>query len=130
MNECKFIGNLTRDPELSQTDKGVPVVNFTLAVNRKYVNKGGETIKDCDFIRCEAWDTGAETIADGFRKGEKMFIEASLRSDSWVDETGKKQHRNKFRVNHFYKVVPVFNRVNDGETVEGQRYNPDQERTM
>ena len=40
MNKCYIIGNLTRAPELRTTDNGIPVCNFTVAVNRRRSGNG------------------------------------------------------------------------------------------
>ena len=41
MNKCILVGNLTRDPELTQTPSGVSMCRFSIAVNRSYANANG-----------------------------------------------------------------------------------------
>ena len=48
MNKVILVGNLTRDPESSQTSSGVSVCKFSMAVNRNYTNANGE--RDTDYI--------------------------------------------------------------------------------
>ena len=47
MNKVFLIGNLTRDPELSETGSGISVCRFSIAVNRDYTNADGE--RETDF---------------------------------------------------------------------------------
>ena len=41
MNKVMLIGNLTKDPELIQTNSGISVCRFTLAVSRRFQNSNG-----------------------------------------------------------------------------------------
>ncbi|MDE6676151.1 MAG: single-stranded DNA-binding protein, partial [Clostridia bacterium] len=41
MNKVFLIGNLTRDPELTETSGGVSVCHFAIAVNRSYTSSDG-----------------------------------------------------------------------------------------
>ncbi|WP_155485291.1 single-stranded DNA-binding protein, partial [Paraclostridium sordellii] len=77
MNHVVLVGRLTRDPELRFTPgDGIPIVNFTLAINRPYKNKNGEN--EADFIFIEAWNKQAENIAKYCMKGSLVGVEGSL----------------------------------------------------
>lgn len=98
-------GNLARDPELRTVgDKQVSVVNFTVAVSREFTKANGSSDKITSFIQCEAWDSGAETIASTFKKGDLVMVEGSLRNDSW-EKDGVKHNTLKVRVNNFGKIA-------------------------
>jgi single-strand DNA-binding protein len=106
MNITLLKGNLARDPELrvvNPNGKQTSVVNFTIAVNRDYVKANGERDKITSFINCEAWDSGAETIAESLKKGDLVMVEGSLRNDSW-EKDGVKHSTLKVRVNNFSKI--------------------------
>lgn len=109
MNITILRGNLARDPELRVVNTGgkqTSVVNFTVAVSREYTKSDGEKDKITSFINCEAWDTGAEVIADSFKKGDLVMIEGSLRNDSW-EKDGVKHSTLKVRVNNFSKITKL-----------------------
>lgn len=119
MNITLLRGNLARDPELRVVNTGgkqTSVVNFTVAVSRDYVKANGEKDKIASFINCEAWDTGAEMIAESFKKGDLVMIEGSLRNDSW-EKDGVKHSSLKVRVNNFSKITRL-SRSNKSETTE------------
>ena len=106
MNITILRGNLARDPELRIVNTGgkqTAVVNFTVAVSREYTKSDGEKDKVTSFINCEAWDTGAEVVAESFKKGDLVMIEGSLRNDSW-EKDGVKHSTMKIRVNNFAKI--------------------------
>lgn len=46
MNNCNFIGNLSKDPVLTETSNGVSVATFTIAVQRRFANADGERVAD------------------------------------------------------------------------------------
>jgi single-strand DNA-binding protein len=119
MNITLLRGNLARDPELRTVNTGgkqTAVVNFTVAVSREYVKANGEKDKITSFINCEAWDSGAEMIAESFKKGDLVMIEGSLRNDSW-EKDGVKHSSLKVRVNNFSKITKL-TRSNKSENTE------------
>lgn len=102
MNLVVLKGNLARDPELRMVggEKSTAVVNFTIAVNREFTRANGTQDKITSFISCEAWDSGAEAIANTLKKGDLVLVEGSLRNDSW-EKDGVKHSTLKVRVNTF-----------------------------
>lgn len=120
MNIVILRGNLARDPELRTinggTDRETSVVNFTVAVSREFTKSDGVKDKITSFINCEAWDSGAELIASSFKKGDLVFVEGSIRNDSW-EKDGVKHNTLKVRVNNFSKIAKV-NKATQSATSE------------
>lgn len=105
MNIVMLRGNLARDPELRKVgDRQTSVVNFTVATSREFTKADGSQDKITSFIQCEAWDSGADTIASSLRKGDPVMIEGSLRNDTW-EKDGVKHSTLKVRVNNFAKIT-------------------------
>lgn len=100
MNSCNFIGNLTRDVELRYTASGKAVARFSLAVNCGAYKKDDEWVNEVVFLEFEAWDTGAERLAEHAKKGTKLAVESSIKPDNW-EKDGQKITRQKFRCNRF-----------------------------
>lgn len=90
MNKWIGIGNLTRDPELTETPSGVAVCKFTLAVNRNFTNANGD--RECDFINVVAWRKLAENCYDFLSKGKKACVVGSLQTRSYNDSNGEKKY--------------------------------------
>ncbi len=89
MNKVFLIGNLTRDPELSETAGGVPVCHFSIAVNRNYSSQEGE--RQTDFFNCTAWRAMAESIARYTKKGKKVAVVGSIQMRNYEDNQGVKR---------------------------------------
>lgn len=89
MNKVFLIGNLTRDPELTETAGGVPVCHFSIAVNRNYSSPDGE--RQTDFFNCTAWRAMAESIARYTKKGKKVAVVGSVQLRNYEDNQGVKR---------------------------------------
>ena len=85
MNKVILIGNLTRDPELSETPNGIAVCRFTLAVGRNY----GDS--ETDFFNVNIWREKAENCAKFLVKGKKVAVVGSLQNRSYEDKDGIKR---------------------------------------
>ena len=86
MNRIFLIGNLTRDPELTETSSGIQVCKFSLAVSRNYTT-GGE--RQTDFFNCTAWRGLAENIARYSHKGNKLAVSGSIEMRTYENRDGE-----------------------------------------
>lgn len=89
MNRIHLIGNLTRDPEFSETAAGVAVCKFSIAVGRAYADQNGE--KQTDFFNCTAWRQTADAVARYTKKGNKIAVIGSMQSRAYEDRQGVKK---------------------------------------
>ena len=93
LNKAILCGRLCADPELKQTQNNVPVVSFTIAVNRRYQSKDAQTgSSQADFISVVAWRQTAEFIARYFRKGSSICVTGSIQTRTWQDAQGQKRY--------------------------------------
>ena len=93
-NKVILVGNLTRDPELRYTPKGVAIAKLGLAVNRVWRTETGETKEEVTFVDIDAFGKQAETIGQYLKKGRPILVEGRLRLDQWDDkQTGQKRSR-------------------------------------
>jgi single-strand DNA-binding protein len=88
LNRVVLIGRLTADPELRQTQSGLPVVNFTLAVDRKFSK---DKDKKTDFINIIAWRGLAENCANYLTKGKMAAVDGRLQIRNYEDKQGQKR---------------------------------------
>ena len=89
MNKVFLIGNLTRDPELTETSGGIKICRFSIAVNRNYSGADGE--KKTDFFNCVAWRGLGETVSNYTRKGNKVAVSGSIELRNYEDSEGIKR---------------------------------------
>ena len=85
MNKVFLIGNLTRDPELTETAGGIKICRFSIAVNRRFKTEGQP---DVDFFNCTAWGRTAEVICQYLSKGRQIAIQGRLQTRSYQDRNG------------------------------------------
>lgn len=85
LNRAVLMGRLTADPELKQTQTGVSVCSFSLAVSRNY-NRD-----QTDFINIVAWRNTAEFAAKYFQKGQLVAVEGAIQTRSYTDRDGNRR---------------------------------------
>jgi single-strand DNA-binding protein len=115
-NKVFLMGNLTRDPAVKHLPSQMVVVEFGLAVNRKYKTADGVDKEEVAFVDCTAFGRQAETISQYCTKGKPIFVEGRLKFDTWEDKQGGGK-RSKLTV-----VVENFQFL--GRPGEGDNGNP------
>lgn len=88
LNKVILGGRLVSDPELKQTQSGIAVCSFSVAVNRRVSSEGEQKV---DFINCQAWRNSAEFLCRYFRKGSSVCIIGSIQTRSWTDQNNQKR---------------------------------------
>lgn len=88
-NKVILGGKITADIELKQTQSGVSVCSFSVAVNRR---KTAEGEQKADFINCVAWRGIAEFVSKYFRKGSSICVTGSIQTRSWEDQNKQKRY--------------------------------------
>ena len=109
MNVVSLIGNLTRDPELTQTPNGTSVCKFTLAINDGYGDK-----KKVYYIPCVAWKGTGETISKYNQKGTRLGVVGRLTQRTWDDKEGNKRTTFEVVVTDFHLLGNRGETSNDG----------------
>lgn len=91
MPEINYVivaGNLTKDPAFRETTNRTPVVNFSIASNRKFKDSSNQWQEDVCYIGVVAWNKLAESCRDRLRKGSAVLVDGELQSRSWKSEEG------------------------------------------
>src|SRR5450432_2425368 len=93
-NKVILVGNLTRDPELRYTPKGLAIAKIGLAVNRNWTSESGEKKEEVTFVDVDIFGRTAENVAQYMRKGRPILVEGRLKLDQWDDkQTGQKRSK-------------------------------------
>ena len=91
MPEINYVivsGNLTKDPVFRQTTNSTPVVNFSIASNRKYKDSSSQWQEDVCYVGIVAWNKLAESCKERLRKGSAVLVDGELQSRNWKSEEG------------------------------------------
>lgn len=90
LNHITIMGRITHELELKTTNSGVPVVSFSIAVDRDFADKeSGE--RGVDFIDVTAWRHTAEFVSRYFTKGRMAVVSGRLQTRNWTDKEGNKR---------------------------------------
>lgn len=101
-NKVILAGNLTRDPELRYTPKGMAIARLGLALNRSFTTEAGEKRDEVTFVDIDAFGRQAEVISQYMRRGRPILVEGRLRLDQWEDKnTHQKQSKLKVVLESF-----------------------------
>ncbi len=122
LNKVILGGRLTADPELKMTASGIPMTNFSIAVNRRFQSKsqdGQQQSQQADFINCIAWRSTAEFITRYFRRGSSICVTGSIQTRSWTDQQGQKRYSTEVIVDEAMFVD------SKGEGSSAGGYTPD-----
>ncbi|MCI5775965.1 MAG: single-stranded DNA-binding protein [Aerococcus sp.] len=99
INNVVLVGRLTRDVDLRYTQSGVPVANFSVAVERNFRDANGE--RQTDFINCVMWRKSAENFAKYTRKGSLVGLEGSIQTRNYENQQGNRVYVTEVLVNNF-----------------------------
>ncbi len=86
INNIFFLGNLTRDPEMGQTEQGSPYADISLAVNKYFKSREGEDIQYVDYIKLTCFNTLARNCASSLSKGSRVLVAGHVRFKSQIGE--------------------------------------------
>jgi len=86
-----LIGNVGTDPEMRFTANGNPVTSFRVATSRTYTTSEGERRQETEWFTIVAWKKQAESCNQFLNKGQRVYVEGSLRTRSWEGRDGQKR---------------------------------------
>lgn len=91
MPEINYVivaGNLTKDPVFRETTNKTPVVNFSLASNRRFKDSTNQWQEDVCYVGIVAWNKLAESCKERLKKGSAVLVDGELQSRTWKTEDG------------------------------------------
>ncbi|MGH9357818.1 MAG: single-stranded DNA-binding protein [Terriglobia bacterium] len=91
INKVILIGRLGKDPEVKYTTNGSPVAKFSVATDEVFKDRSGEQQRRTEWHNIVAWNKLAEICGEYLTKGKQVYIEGSIRSRQWEDQSGNKR---------------------------------------
>lgn len=92
INSVTIVGNVTRDPELRYTSSGLAVCNFSVASNRRWLNKSTNDWEEkVSFFDVTVWADHGQNVAESVLKGDRVVVTGRMEQRSWETETGDKR---------------------------------------
>jgi single-strand DNA-binding protein len=131
LNKVMLIGNLGKDPEVRSFQNGGKVCNFSLATSENWKDKNtGERREKTDWHNVAIFNENLVRIAEQYlKKGSKVYIEGSLQTRKWQDQSGADKYTTEVVLQNFNGTLVLLDRA-EGGAGGGQRgggggYNQD-----
>jgi single-strand DNA-binding protein len=97
VNKVILLGNLGSDPEIRHLPSGSSVATFNIATSESYTNKNGERVTQTEWHRIELWEGLAKIAEQYLKKGNSVYIEGKLKTESYTDKDGINRSTTKIR---------------------------------
>lgn len=120
VNKVILVGNLGSDPEVRYFDNGGVVAKFNIATTESYQNKNGERVEQTEWHRIELWEGLAKVAEKYLKKGNQVYVEGRLRTDTWTDKEGQQRTGVTIRANSMTLLGGSNNAANTGNPAYAQ----------
>ena len=115
VNKVILVGNLGKDPEIRRTQDGRPVANLSVATSDSWRDKAtGERREKTEWHRVVIFNEGLCRIAEQYlKKGSKVYIEGSLQTRKWQDQSGQDKYTTEVVLQNFNSQLTMLDRAGD-----------------
>ncbi len=110
VNKVILVGRLGKDPEIRSTPNGSTVAKFSIATDERFTDRNGEKQERTEWHNIVAWGKLAEICGQYLRKGKLVYIEGSIRTDSWDDKESKQK---RYRTDIIANQMQMLDRKGD-----------------
>lgn len=98
VNKVILVGNLGQDVELKHTPNGVAVCNLSVATSESWKDKStGQKVERTEWNKVVMFDRLAEIAGQYLSKGSKVYIEGSLVTRKWQDQSGADRYTTEIK---------------------------------
>jgi single-strand DNA-binding protein len=103
VNKVILVGNLGKDPEIRTLTSGDRVANLTVATSETWRDKqSGERKEKTEWHRVVIFNDNLSKVAENYlRKGAKVYIEGSLQTRKWTDQSGQEKYSTEVVLQKF-----------------------------
>ena len=98
VNKVILVGNLGKDPEIRYMPSGAAVANVTIATSETWKDKNtGEQKEQTEWHRVVFFNRLAEVVGEYLKKGSKVYVEGSLQTRKWQDQSGQDKYTTEIK---------------------------------
>lgn len=98
INKVIVLGNVGKEPEVRTFDSGDTVTNFSVATSEKWKDKtSGEFKESTEWHRVSCFGKLSEIASKYVKKGDKIYVEGSLRTRKWTDAAGVEKYSTEVK---------------------------------
>ena len=124
VNKVILVGNLGKDPEVRNAQNGTKIVTFTLATSESWNDKGsGEKREKTEWHRVVVFNDRIADVAERYlKKGRKVYVEGSLQTRKWTDQSGVEKFTTEVVIDRFRGDLTLIDSNRGGEEGGGDSY--------
>ena len=102
VNKVILVGNLGADPDIREMPTGGSVARVSIATSDAWKDRvTGESKERTEWHRVVFFGKRAETVSQYLKKGSKIYVEGSLRTNKWQDQDGKDRYTTEVIADNF-----------------------------
>jgi single-strand DNA-binding protein len=116
VNKVIIVGNVGRDPEIRTTQDGREIANLVIATSESWRDKAtGERKEKTEWHRVVVFVDGLVNIIKNYvKKGSKLYVEGSLQTRKWTDNTGVEKYTTEIVLQGFHAILTMLDNRNGG----------------
>ncbi|QKQ24012.1 single-stranded DNA-binding protein [Candidatus Ruthia endofausta] len=116
INKVILIGNLGQDVELKYTSNGRAVTTLSVATSESWTDKNtGKKVDKTEWHQVSLFGKLAEIAGQYLHKGSKVYVEGSLRTRKWQDQTGADRYTTGIVVSGFNGTLQMLDRRDNAD---------------
>lgn len=125
VNKCIIVGNLGKDPEVRTTQSGGKIVSFTVATSDTWNDRqSGERKERTEWNRVTIYNERIAEFAERFlTKGRKVYLEGSLQTRKWTDQSGQDRYTTEVVLPKFRGELVLLDSRQDGQGASQRNAN-------
>jgi single-strand DNA-binding protein len=122
LNKVTLIGNVGKEPEIRLTQEGKEIVTFPLATTENWKDKNsGERREKTEWHRIVVFIPALVNIIKNYiNKGTRVYIEGSLQTREWNDQTGIKKYTTEIVLQTYNSTVILLGNKNNNKPTSAQ----------
>lgn len=125
VNKVILVGTLGKDPETKTFPNGGSLTQFSIATSESWTDKNsGERKEQTEWHRIVLHNRLGEIAQQYLRKGSKVYIEGSLRTRQWTDQSGQERYTTEIRGEQMQMLDSANRQQNDGAGDNGGYNQP------
>jgi len=120
INKAIIVGRLGQDPETRVLPSGGSVTNISVATSESWTDKqSGQKQERVEWHRVVFFNRLAEIVEQYLKKGSKVYIEGSIRTRKWQDQSGQDRYSTEIVANNMQMLDSANN-----SGAQNQNYAP------
>jgi single-strand DNA-binding protein len=113
LNRVTLIGNVGKDPEIRKTQAGKSIANFSVATSETWKSQDGEKHEKTFWHNCVCFNEGLSGVIEKYvRKGSKIYVEGSLQTRKWQDQSGQDRYSTEVVLSAYNGQIILLDKSN------------------